>query len=250
MKKIKFINFLILPSLIWMTSGSAALAASTRSVQETPDLSEDIDSLGGNQELLEMARKIKSETRSRIVQERLVSRNNKLEVGLSYGGVLGGDAYLKTQSASVQLDYHITPRWSLGARYIDYGNSLTNEGQRVFDQARKNYQAGATGYAVDIDYPLNAKLAVLNWYPIYGKTSFLDMGINQFDVYLLAGGGAITLSSQDTSLFTAGAGIALWMTKHLTARAELRYQAYEDQPVTGSRQLDVGAATIGIGWIL
>ncbi len=246
MKTNKLLSLLVLTSLF---CGSVSMAAA-KTASKNINVSEDIDSLGGNQELMEMAQNIKSETRSRIVQERLVPRKNRVEFGLSYGGVVGGDSYLKTQSAGFQIDYHITPRWSVGARYYDYGNSLTAEGKRVFDQARANYQAGGTGYAVDIDYPEHAMMAVLNWYPIYGKTSFLDMGVTQFDMYLLAGGGQITLSSGDTGLVTAGVGVAAWISKHFSARAELRYQGYKDNPVTGSRQLDTAVGTLGVGFIL
>lgn len=247
MKTAKVISLLVLAALSW---SSVSSAAGSKSSSKQLNVSEDIDSLGGNQELAEMAQNIKSETRSRVVQERLVQRRNRIEFGLSYGGVIGGDSYLKTQSAGFAMDYHITPRWSVGARYYDYGNSLTDEGKRVYDNARKNVQAGGTGYAVDIDYPENAMLAVVNWYPIYGKTSFLDMGVTQFDMYLLAGGGQITLSSGTTGLATAGVGVAAWISKHLSARAEFRYQTYKDSPVTGSRQLDTGVATLGLGWIL
>lgn len=256
MKPTQFSKLIILTFAAGLSFSSARAAQKTTATSSTKvsakqaDLSEDIDSLGGNQELMEMAQNIKSETRSRIVQDRLVPRRNRVEFGLSYGGVIGGDSYLKTQSLGFAMDYHITPRWSVGARYYDYGNNLTDEGQRVFDKARKNYQAGATGYAVDIDYPENAMMAVVNWYPVYGKTSFLDLGVTQFDLYFVGGGGQITLSSGATSLLTAGVGVSAWMTKHLTARAEMRYQTYKDQPVTGSRQLDTGVATLGLGWIL
>lgn len=212
--------------------------------------SEDIDSLGGNKELMEMAQKVRSSSRSRIVQERLVNRRNTLEFGLSYGSTFGGDAYLKTQSLGVSADYHFTPRWSLGARYYDYGSSLTNEGQRVFNEARAAYQAGGRATIVDIDSPQNALLAVVNWYPIYGKTSFLDMGVTQFDIYLLAGGGTMVLSSGNTSLLTAGFGLGAWISKHVSARFELRYQKYEDQLITGSRSLDTTVGSLGLGWIL
>lgn len=211
---------------------------------------EDIDSLGGNKELMEMAEKVKSTSRSRIVQERIVDRHNAFEMGLSYGNTFGGDTYLKTQSWGVAVDYHLTPRWSLGARYYDFGSSLTKEGQRIFDEARATYAAGGRANVVDVDYPLNSTLAVINWYPIYGKTSFLDMGITQFDIYLLAGGGTMSLSSGNTSLLTTGLGLGAWITKHLTSRVEIRYQKYEDQIITGSRSLDTIVGSVGLGWIL
>lgn len=234
-----FISYILTTGLISAVASAAEINAK-----------QDIDSLGGNKELMEMAEKVKSTSRSRIVQERLVDRNNALELGFSYGNTFSGDAYLKTQSLGLAVDYHITPRWSLGARYYDFGNSLTNEGQRIFDEARAAYDGNGRAHIVDIDYPLNATLAVINWYPIYGKTSFLDMGITQFDVYLLAGGGTMSLSSGNTSVLTTGLGLGAWITKHLTSRLEIRYQKYEDQIITGSRNLDTVVGSFGLGWIL
>lgn len=233
---------------------SFVLGAQAASAKKAPakqiNASEDIDSLGGNKDLMEMAGRIQSTSRSRIVQERIVDRHNTVEFGLSYGGVFGGDAYLKTQSMGFAADWHITPRWSLGARYYDFGSSLTPEGERVFNQARANYAAGGRGSAVDIDAPQSAMLAILNWYPIYGKTSFLDIGVTQFDLYLLGGGGTMTLSSGDTSLLTAGVGVGAWVSRHVSIRTELRYQKYEDQLITGSRNLDTVVGSVGLGWIL
>lgn len=248
----KTMNLLSIAVLACSLMTSTAFAASTKSKAPAKQInaSEDIDSLGGNQELMEMAQKIKSTSRSRIVQERIVDRNNTLEFGLSYGSVFGGDAYVKTQSLGAQVDYHITPRWSVGVRYYDFGNSLTSEGKRIYDDAKAAEAAGGRALPVDIDYPLNSTIAVVNWYPIYGKTSFLDMGVTQFDLYLLAGGGNITLSSGSTSVVTGGLGLGAWISKHVSARAEIRYQRYEDQIATGSRNLDIVTGSLGLGWIL
>lgn len=248
----KTLKILSLALIAYSLIASPAMAASTKAKAPAYQInsSEDIDSLGGNQNLMEMAQKIRSTSRSRIVQERIVDRRHSLELGLAYGNTFGGDAYLKTQSFGVAVDYHITPRWSLGARYYDFGSSLTNEGQRIFDEARAAYQAGGRANIVDIDAPQSATMAVLNWYPIYGKTSLLDIGVTQFDLYLLAGGGTMTLSSGETSLLTGGLGLGAWLSKHVSARAEIRYQKYEDQLVTGARSLDTVVGSFGFGWIL
>lgn len=214
------------------------------------DFNKDVDGLGGNDALMDMAEKLNPEMKSRIVQDRIVDRHNRLEVGINYGGVMGGTTYLQTQNMGATLDFHLTPRWSIGARYYNYENKLTPEGQRAFDEARANYAAGTRATIVDIDTPLNAKMAVINWYPVYGKINFFDKAIAQFDIYLLAGGGQIELESGSTGLATAGLGFGLWMTKHISARAEVRYQAYKDQIVTGSRDISSAAATVGLGWIL
>lgn len=252
-------NFKVLSTTLVLSvllCGSLGMASSKKAAPKNAapakkiNVAEDIDTLGGNKELMEMAEKIRSTSRSRIVQERIVERRNTVEFGLSYGSVFGGDAYVKTQSIGAAVDYHFTPRWSLGVRYYDFGNTLTNEGKRIYDQARESVNAGGRALSVDIDYPLSSTMAVINWYPIYGKTSFLDMGVTQFDIYLLAGGGNISLSSGDTSVLTGGLGIGAWLSKHVSARAEIRYQKYDDQIATGSRSLDIVTGSLGIGWIL
>lgn len=247
----KTMNIMAIAFLTVSLMATSALAASkNKAPAKQINATEDIDSLGGNKELMEMADKVKSTSRSRIVQERIVDRHNALELGLSYGNTFGGDAYLKTQSLGVSVDYHITPRWSLGVRYYDFGSSLTAEGKRVSDDARAAYAAGGRATYFDIDTPQNATMAVINWYPIYGKTSFLDMGVTQFDLYLLAGGGSIQLSSGSAPIYVGGLGIGAWISKHFSVRAEARYQKYEDQLVTGSRNLDTVVGSLGIGYIL
>jgi outer membrane immunogenic protein len=243
MKNSKRITLLIATLLF---SAMSSFAASGKKLNPKTD----IDSLGGNQELMDMAQNIKSTSRARIVQDRIVDRNLALEVGLLYGGVFGGDPYLRTQTIGAAVDFHITPRWSLGARYFDFGSSLTPEGNRVISTAKKNYASGATANAVDIDTPQNAVLAVVNWYPIYGKTSFLDLGVTQFDLYLIGGGGTMTLDSGSSPMYTAGIGVGAWMSKHISVRTELRWQNYEDKIITGSRKLDSVVGSIGLGWIL
>lgn len=249
MKKINLLSFALVACAL-VASPAGASSKKMASNNKQINASQDIDTLGGNKDLMEMAQKIRSTSKSRIVQERIVDRNHAFEFGLSYGSTFGGDAYLKTQSLGLAVDYHITPRWSLGARYYDFGNSLTSEGKRIFEDARSSFQAGGRANVVDIDSPQNAAMAVVNWYPIYGKTSFLDMGVTQFDIYMLAGGGTMTLDSGNTSLLTAGLGLGAWLSKSISARAEVRYQKYEDQLITGSRNLDTVVGSLGLGWIL
>lgn len=246
MKSMKF----ILTAFIALSFVHGAQAQSKKSSAKQINAAQDIDSLGGNQELMEMAGRLQSTSRSRIVQERIVDRRNKVEFGLSAGGVFGGDAYLNTKALGVSADWHITPRWSLGARYYDFGSSLTPEGSRVFENARAAYAAGGRGNSVDIDTPQSAMMAIVNWYPIYGKTSFLDIGVTQFDIYLLGGGGTMNLDSGSTGLVTAGLGVGAWVSRHVSIRTEIRYQGYEDQLITGSRKLDTVVGSLGLGWIL
>lgn len=215
------------------------------------DLDKDVDTLGGNRNLIKMAQAIDPDNRSRIVQSRLVDRYNRFELGLNFGGMAGGDTYTNTKTIGANLDFHFNPRWSVGFRYSDYGSSTTPEGERAFKQAREAYETGGVSFAVpDIDYPLSSMMGVVNWYPMYGKTNLLDYGIAQFDIYLLAGGGQIELSSGPTSVTTAGAGVGFWMTQRFSGRAEIRYQGYQDQIITGPRQIHGVMGTVGLGFML
>lgn len=236
-------NLILIASLALMTT--SAVAAGSKSTSSR------LDTLGGNEKLVDMATSMDPGNRSRIVQKRIVDRNNALEMGINFGTKAGGDSYLNTQSLGASLDFHINPRISIGARYNDYGNELTPEGKRVFNEARESYEAGGRSYSIpDIDYPLQSAMATVAWYPVYGKTNLLDWGIAQFDLYLVGGYGQIELSSGWTNLSMAGTGVGLWMTKHLSARGEVRYQNYQDQIITGSRNINTVNLSIGFGYIL
>jgi outer membrane immunogenic protein len=255
MKTIKSITLFALAMSITVAASAAAPRQAAQKPAAAPaakkiNFAQDVDSLGGNEDLINMADSLKPETKSRIVQDRIVDRHNRIEFGVNYGGVAGGTTYLQTQNLGFNLDYHITPKWSLGLRYYDFNNKLTPEGERVFAEARANNGVTASGGYVDIDTPLNATMAVLNFFPVYGKLNLFDAAIAQFDVFMLVGGGQIELSSGPTSILTAGGGIGFWMTKHLTARLEARYQGYKDQIKNGSRDINSVVGTAGLGWIL
>jgi outer membrane immunogenic protein len=215
------------------------------------DLTKDFDSLGGNEAILERAKALDPKNRVRIVQNRIVDRENRLELGMNYGGVAGGQSYLNTSNYGAQADFHLTPRWSVGARYYSYLNSLTNEGERVFADAQQELANGGDYDDVpSIDYPKESVLGVINWYPMYGKLNFLDLAVTQFDLFLLAGGGSMHLSSGWTETYTAGGGMGFWWTQHLSTRLEARWQTYADQSYRGSERYNLTVATITMGFLL
>lgn len=242
-------KFLLLAGALSLTSPLLAQAKSRTSTKRI-NVSQDVDNLGGNKALVEMATALDPNNRARIVQNRQVDRNLRLELNVNYGGVAGGDPYLRTQKVGVAGEFHFNPRWSLGVRYNDYGNQLTAEGDRVFQEARENNAHSRPGVVPDIDTPQNSVLGVLSWYPIYGKTNLMNLGIAQFDMYLLAGGGQMTLDSGTTSLATAGAGVGFWVSQHFSIRTELTYQNYKDRIFSGERNIHTVNGQIGIGLLL
>ncbi|MCC7405238.1 MAG: outer membrane beta-barrel domain-containing protein [Bdellovibrionales bacterium] len=215
------------------------------SLSQAGDLQNDLGSLGGNKDILKRARALDPKNRLQVVQNRLVDRNFRLELAAQYGSIAGGDPYLNTDNLGAQLEFHINPRWSVGARYYSYSNSLSTEGQRRADSAR----AGREPF-FDSDSAIQSYLGVITWYPIYGKLNFFDWSVAQFDIYALAGGGQMELESGNTGTYTFGAGIGIWLSQHVSTRFEVRYQGYEDQVYSDKRKLDLTVVSAGIGFLL
>ncbi len=200
------------------------------------DLTSEMDALGANRDLMKKARAIDPENRMRVVQNREVDRHWRLEIGLDLGIAAGGDPYLDSTMLGGQVDLHINPRWSIGGRFYNINNSLNSEGKKVFDEAKARENAGdKTGTVPGLDGAKNKVLAVINWYPIYGKMSIFDAGISQFDLYLLGGAGTTKLNSgYNEALITAGIGAGVWLTKHISTRLEARWEGYKDHPYRGA----------------
>jgi outer membrane immunogenic protein len=227
-----------------------AISASN-AMAKSSSLTKGLDSLGSNKAIAERAKSIDAQNKIRVVQNRTVDRDLRLEVGFSYDGVTGGDSYIMTNNVGYMLDFHINPNISIGARYYDAYNSLSSEGERVYSDARARQAAGdITARPPDVDYPLSSTLGMVTLYPLYGKLNFFNMGVTQFDVYVMGGYGDIKLQSGSTATWTAGGGIGIWWSQHLTSRIEARYQAFEDQIYTGAREQAITAFSIGFGFML
>lgn len=213
----------------------------------------DFDSLGGNKVLLERAKALNPEAQISVVQERAVTRRQRVEISPEFSGTFGGDTYSRTRSVGLNVHYHFTPRWSAGLKYNYAFNTLTAEGEEMADQAYKKYlqdPENPNSPVPDMDYIKNETMALVNWYPMYGKINLLDMGVTQFDVYVLAGYGQVSLRSGNAPTYTTGIGVGLWFTQHFSSRLEVRYQNYKAQYYNGEKQLDVAVGGIQMGWLL
>ena len=208
-------------------------------------LQKDLESLGGNKDILRRARALDPKNRLRVVQNRLVDRNLRLEVAASYGSIAGGDPYLNTDNLGAQLEFHISPRWSIGARYYSYSNTLSTEGERRAESA----QAGKEPF-FDSDSASRAYMGVISWYPVYGKLNFCDWAVAQFDIYTMLGAGQVELESGPSDTYTFGAGIGIWLSRHVSTRFEVRYQGYEDRVYDDNRKLDLTVVSAAIGFLL
>lgn len=215
------------------------------------NVTQDLNSLGSNAESVKRANRLESRSRIAIVQNRTVDRHMRFELGSNFGAVASGDSYVNTQNLGVNLDFHINPKFSVGAHYAKAFNQLTAEGRNQWDQYRAAINAGnLSKTAPDSDYVDSSIMGVVNWYMMYGKINFFDVSVVQFDIYSLAGAGQVTLASGPTTTYTAGGGIGFWFSQHVSSRIELRYQNYKDNVISGSRNMNLILANFGLGILL
>ena len=239
------ISFLLLVGFFTVQS----LAASP-SDQSKKDLKSEFSTLGDNQDVLDRVKNMDSHQKVRIVQNRLVDRNNRIELAVNYAFNGGGDSYVKTQNVGARLEYHFNPRWSAGLQYQKSYNVLTPEGENQFAAAAaaQKIDPASPNRFPAVDYPLESQLATVSFYPIYGKMNLFDSGIAQFDIYLQLGFGKMSLLSGESDLYSIGFGSGVWLTSRITTRLEVRYQQYEDLLLTDQRKQNnvQGIASLGV----
>jgi outer membrane immunogenic protein len=246
----KWIVFMLMVCVATPVFAKTKKAKSKIATNKTINMDTQMNSLGTNQDIIDKAKALQPNNSMRIVQKRAVDRDLRLELGLNYGYVAGGDSYIQTQNLGASLDFHITPRWSLGVRYTDNRNEFTNEGKRVYDIAQANQAAGQPYNYPGVDFPLETYLAVVNFYPIYGKVSWFESAVSQFDLYLLAGGGQMKLNSGNSPVYTGGVGIGMWWNSWFSSRIEARYQRHTDRVATGERDINSMVFQVGLGFML
>ena len=221
--------------------------------QESVEPEADFDSLGGNTILLERAKALEPEKNISVVQERTVDRRSRFEIAPEFAGTFGGDVYNRTKTMGLNVHYHFIPQFSVGLKYNYAFNTLTREGEAMVDQAYADFLADPENPASpfpEIDYMRDEALAMLNWYPFYGKLKLSSRQVLHFDVYALGGFGQARLLSGPTQTYTAGGGIGFWVNQNFTTRLEMRYQNYTAESLAGDRNLDLTIGSVQIGWLL
>ena len=200
----------------------------------------------------ERVKNMDADRKVRIVQNRIVDLNNRLEFIGNYGMNGGGQSYVSSQRVGGQIDFHFNPRWAVGVRYEKYYNELTAEGDTQYRNFVDAMAADPGGRAIrpDIDFPLSSTIATLSYAPIYGKLNLFDLSVAHFDVYGLIGAGKMQLDSGSSMLYTAGGGISVWMTQHFATHFEARYLSYQDLIGLKDRNQNGMQGMVSIGLLL
>lgn len=219
---------------------------------DAKSLKKEFQTLGDNQVVIDRVQKLDSQQKIRVVQNRMMDRNNRLELALNFGALSGGDSYVQTKNLGAMLQYHISPKWSVGLTYEKDYNNLNAEGSSRYDaafQCQKTDPACATRFPA-VDFPIDNRLLSVTFYPIYGKLNLFDSGIAQFDLYTTLAYGQKTLNSGISNVLAASIGAGVWLNSFLTARLEGRYESYKDLLQTENRLQNGFSAIASIGVML
>lgn len=255
MSKILIKNLIVAASFLTLSVSvhAAAKKVKIESKNSEQNIGQEFDALGGNGVLLEKAQALNPEVRTTVVQNRIVDRTNRFELSGEYANTFGGDTYVRTGTFGINGQFHLNNNWSLGAKYGQSFNKLTNEGDALVKAAEAQAAlnpSNPNSPVPDIDYPKQLAMGYVNFYPLYGKISWLGKGISHFDVYGQLGYGNISLKSGDTSALSGGIGIGVWGTEHITTRLEMTYMDYTAKYIYGNDiKMGVTSAAVQIGWL-
>jgi outer membrane immunogenic protein len=210
------------------------------------ELLKDFDSLGGNSDLYKKAKALNPELSTKVIQKRIVDRRLRLEISPTYTTYWGGNPYISSQSAGMEAQFHINPRWSVDLAYtFSYTNNLTSEGQFLVDKAVIDND----NLVPSVDYAKSAMMGFITYYPFYGKLNMFE-NVVHFDIYTSLGAGTTALRSGNQTTLGANLGMGIWWSQHLTTRIGYRYQTYEAQLLNGPQQLDMSSGFVSVGYLL
>lgn len=227
---------------IWIS----ILAVVVMSFSAHADVMKDFDGLGENKDLFDKAKALHPEMNVTVVQKRVVDRRNRFEFAPEVSTYFGGDAYVDTYGYGLNANFHITPRWSIGARYTRFANELNKEGKNLITDVDANGQ----GIIPDVDYLKSNMMGILNFYPIYGKMNMFGLGIAHFDLYASLGAGTVELRSGNAPIYSGGAGVGFWWSQHFSTRFEVRYQTYNAQRYDGVATIENTVIGLQMGYLL
>lgn len=176
----------------------------------------------------------------RIVNKRYSSLVNRHEIEMMGGNNFNADSHMATRQIGLGYRYHINQDWSLGYRYTEYDNELTDAGQKLFDE--KNI-------VPDKDYADKSNEVFVNYNAIYGKFRLGAERVVHFDQYIALGYGDIALASGNTQFYIADVGVALWLGKNFSSRFGVKNEFYEQTQLNGKQNTHNAMGYVSFGYL-
>lgn len=176
----------------------------------------------------------------RIVNKRYSSLNNRHEVDIMGANNFNADSHMTTRQLGLAYRYHINQDWSLGYRYTEYSNELSDAGEKLFrDQ----------NIIPDKDYADKSNEVFVNFNTIYGKFRLGQERVVYFDQYVALGYGDLALASGNTNFYTLDLGVAFWLGKKFSTRVGLKNEFYDQDQVNGKQTKHNAMGYVSFGYL-
>ncbi len=174
------------------------------------------------------------------VNGRYSSLNKRHEVTLLGANNFNADSHMDTKQVGATYRFHINSKWSVGARYTEYENKLSDAGKKLFDNSQ---------LLPDSDFAIKSTDAFVNFNTVYGKLRLTKDTIVYFDQYISLGYGDIALANGETKMVSADLGFAFWLGKNASARVGVRNEFYEQQKLNGADDVHNAMGYVEVGYL-
>jgi len=154
-----------------------------------------------------------------VVQNRLYSKKQKLELGV-FGGIITTDPFLSVKSVGGLIGYHLTEYWEINVigwrDYVSPSTALTTFETTIGATTNNNPPQWYLG--------TEAMASIL-----YGKLSLIGKSIIYYDMHLIAGVGVTGTESGKYFTPSVGLGQQVYLTKSISIRLDYRLMNYTEQ---------------------
>jgi outer membrane beta-barrel protein len=159
-----------------------------------------------------------NESEMAVVQNRLYTKEGKLELGVFYANQVG-DPFLVIRNAGGTLAYHFTEEWALSA----VGWKSWTRNSTAYDAFVA--AAGADTGSDDPKYFVGGEVV---FSPIYGKLSLIGKAILYYDLHVMVGAGSITQLNGSYLAPLLGIGQQIYLNKTVALRLDYRWMTYNE----------------------
>jgi outer membrane beta-barrel protein len=175
-----------------------------------------------------------------IVNARYSPLDKRHEIDVAGANNFMADSHIITRQAALSYRYHFNEKWGAGLRYTNYFNELSDAGKMLFD--RKDLLP-------DSDFAYKSTELFVNYNTMYGKLRYSQDSVLYFDQYVSLGVGQVNLQSGDQTVGILDVGLSFWIGKNYSLRAGLKNEFYQQQQLTGSRDIHNAMGYISFGYL-
>lgn len=175
-----------------------------------------------------------------IVNARYSSLDKRHEIDIAGANNFMADSHLVTRQTALSYRYHFNEKWGVGLRYTNYFNELSDAGKTLFE--RKDLLP-------DSDFAYKSTELFVNYNTMYGKLRYAQDSVLYFDQYVSLGVGQVNLQSGDQTMGILDLGFSFWIGKSYSMRAGLKNEFYQQQQLTGSRDIHNAMGYLSFGYL-